>query len=601
MRDILKSSRMHPRIVLARPGETFVGTSELILAITKLLGGLALFIFSMTLMSREIQQAAEQKLRGLLYRLTTNRASGAVAGTTAGFLIHSGATMLMLVSFINAGLMTFPQSISVMIGANLGTTFAMQVVSLHIERYSYLFIFFGLAAHLALKRPSFKHIGMFIFGFGVLFLGMGAMSEAVGPLKNSGYFEFLAQKADGATVLGMLTGVLISTLFTTAIQSSGGTIGILFALSSANVFTSFDHVFPLILGAHIGTCSTALLGSFGTQINARRAAIAHLSFNVIGMILALLMYRFYAQVIPAISTDLPRQIANTHTLVQFVNGLIFIALGPQFAKFIVWISPSKLKERENSYLEDRLLDTPEKAIMASLMELKRMSSIAREMFQMAMRGFLDVDQKKFQYVSKSEEALDALKDAIGAYLLTIAERDLSRRQSIIIQYLLTATSDLERIGDHVESMSEITREKVQRKVWFEEHEMQDLIELYKKTDAILALIVRSFEPSFYDSPSQLAARILEMRAEYVSMSQKIKEKQCNMILEKKENALNGIFYHRLVVCFDKLVKHSKTIALVEKEPFFFLKKHKLEKKTERIATSGSQNQPIAYDSKIFEE
>jgi len=579
-----------------------VATSQLLFSLTKLLGGLGLFVFAMSLMSRELQKAAEQKLRGLLYNLTTNRLSGVTVGTALGFLIHSGAATLMLVSFINAGLLTFPQSISVMLGANIGTTLSMQIVSLHVERFCYLAIFLGIALNLVSKRQMAKHIGMFIFGFGLLFLGMSVMSEAVGPLKDSGYFEVLIRNTNATTFSGMVLGILLSALFTTAIQSSGGTIGILFALSTAGVFNSLAHVFPLILGAHIGTCTTALLGSFGTQINARRSALSHLMFNVIGAIVAIAMYPLYAKAIPATSTDLLRQIANTHTLVQLVNGIIFLPFTAKFAEFIIRISPSKSKEPEKSYLEDRLLETPEKAILAALMELKRMSSIAREMFQMAMRGFLDLDPGKFHYVAKSEEVLDTLKDAIGAYLLSLAERNLSRRQSIIIHYLHTATSDLERIGDHVEAMAEVTREKLQRKLWFEEEEVLDLIELYKKADGILALIVQSLEPSFYDSPAKLAGDILDHRAQYVALSQQIKRKHSDMILEKKENALNSIFFHRMVICFDKLVKHSKTIALVEKEPFFFLKKHKLDRKIEKLqAMENQKNTPFAYDSKIFEE
>lgn len=571
------------------------------LVITKLLGGLGLFVFAMTLMSQEIQKASEHRLRRMIYKMTRRRAAGAAVGTLAGFLIHSGATTLMLVSFINAGLMSFPQSIGVMVGANIGTTLSMQVISLHVERFCYLAIFGGLITHLASKRESIKHVGMFTFGFGVLFLGLSVMSEAVGPLKDSGVFRLLLQNTDASTVTGMVTGLLISTVFTAAIQSSGATIGILFAMSSAGIFNSLDQVFPLILGAHIGTTSTALIGSYATQINARRAALGHVMFNVLGAVLAMVMYRFYAWAIPALSDDPLRQIANTHTLVQTVNGLVFLILAGPFARFIVAISPSQAKEPEKSYLDDQLLETPEKAIMAALMELRRMSGVAREMFQTAMRGFLDLDRHRLQRVTKDEEILDTLKSSISTYLLALAERNLSRRQSIIIQYLLTATNDLERMGDHVETMSQVTREKLERKVWFEDDEVLDLITLYKKVDAILALIVQSFEPSFYEAPADLAHNILNMRAEYVALSQQIKAKQSNRILQKKESAMNGIFFHRLVVCFDKVVKHSKTIALVEKEPFFFLKKHKLEKKIEKLAVQQASFVPVDYDKKIFEE
>jgi len=574
----------------------------LFLTVTKLLGGLGLFIYGMTVMSSELQKTAGHKLRALLYKLTTNRVSGLTIGSFLGFLIHSGATMVMVVGFTNAGLLSLHQSIAVMLGANVGTTLSMQVVAFNISQFAYVAIFLGLLGYLSFKAERVKHLSLVLFGFGLLFLGMDIMTEAVRPLKDMGYFETLLKYANATSAIGMLSGLLLSAVFTTVVQSSGATIGILFALSTAGVFTSLDQVFPLIIGAHIGTCTTALFGCIGTQVTAKRSAISHLVFNVAGGLLAIAMYKVYEYLIPLTSDDLSRQIANTHTLVQLVNALLFLPFSNRYADLIVRVTPSKSKEPEKTHLEDSLLITPEKAILAALLELQRMSGVAREMFQSTMRGFLELKPEIFYHVKRSEEALDALKDALGAYLLALAERNLSRRQSIIIQYLMSATSDLERIGDHVESIAELTNEKIRKNIWFEEDLVLDLIELYKKSDGILALIVKSFEPSFYDAPSDLAAQILQLRNEYVALSLKIKQTHNNRILEKRENPLNGIFYHRFIICFDKLVKHSKTIALVEKERFFFIKKHKLDKKSEKREPNEKIKHPtIAYDSKIFDE
>ena len=552
-------------------------SAALFFSLAKLLGGLGLFIYGMNLMNAELQKAAGSKLRSMLYQLTKTRLSGAMIGTLLGGLIHSGATTVMVVGFVNAGLMDLGRSMSIMLGANIGTTLSMQMISFNISKFAFLLIFLGFLIHIVIRRDALKHLGLTLFGFGLLFLGMETMSESVQPLKDAGYFAALLQHVNASTVWGMLSGFLISTVFTSVTQSSGATIGILFALSTAGIFTDFGQIFPLVLGAHVGTCVTTLIGSIGTEITAKRSAVAHLLFNLLGGIVAMVMYKFYAWLVPLTADSLVRQVANLHTLVQVINAGALLAFTPQYTKFVIAVTPSKAKEPEKSHLDESLQITPEKAIEASFLELKRMAAVARGMFQMAMRGFLMLNPEKFQSVRKSEEVVDALKQAINHYLLTLAERDLSRRQALMIQYLTTATNDLERIGDHVENIAELTTDKMNRKIWFDDASVMDLIELYKKVDGILALLIESLEPVFYTSPSKIASLILERRNEYVALSQQIKQKHRSMVFEKKEGALHSIYFFKYIVCFDKLVKHSKTIALVEKEPLFFLKKLKLNK------------------------
>jgi phosphate:Na+ symporter len=577
-----------------------LGASEFFFAITELFGGMGLFIFGMELMSGELQKTAGQRMRLLLSKLTSSRWSGLGLGILLGLLIHSGPTTVMTVGFTNAGLMDLVRAISITFGANVGTTLSMQIISFSIDRYCYLVIFAGLMARLVSRRVTVKHLGLVAVGLGLLFLGMRIMSDAVIPLKNSGYFATIPRYTNATTLAGTALGLLLSTVFTASVQSSGATIGILFALSTAGVFASFDQVFPLILGAHIGSCAPALIGSIGASISARRAAFSHLMFNILGATIAIIMYRVYAALIPLTSPSLLRQIANTHTAVQALTALIFIPFARQYGEFITRIFPSQQIEPEKTHLDDQLLEMPEKAIVASLKELQRMSAITRKMLQDTMRGFLDVNPERFLYVQKNEEVLDTLKETLNSYLIALAERSLSRRQSLIIQYLMSATADLERIGDHVDSIVELTREKISRGVWFSDETVLDLIELYKKADQILLLTTKSFEPSFYNAPAKLAAEILQTRNQYVASSLSIMQKEKNKILEKKEDALSGIFLHRYLTSFNKIVQHSRTIALVEKEPLFFIKEHKLDKRSDKIvppAKTGRVKAP--YDEDIF--
>lgn len=580
-----------------------VDSMTIFIALTKLLGGLALFVYGMFISSDSLQKAAGRGMRTILYRLTKNRFAGFGVGTGLSFLIHSGPVMVMLVGFINAGLLGLQESMAVMVGANVGTTLSMQIVSFDVGKYCFLAIGLGYLLNLVFKKDEIKAALMVLFGFGLIFLGMITMTDAIMPLKEAGYFSAVVSRLHGETLLGILFGLVVSTICTTAMQSSGAMIGITFALSKAGVLTSFDQVFPLVLGAHIGTTTTALLGSIGTSISAKRAAWSHFMFNLLGAFVAIAMIGFYRWVIPMTSPDLVHQVANIHTMVQLLNGLIVIALLKPFTKLIIKITPSKHAEAEKSYLDDNLLDTPEKAIMAGLHELRRMAKIAREMYQNSMKGLLDLDFDRFRTVRKEEEILDNLKTNINNYLILLAERKLSRRQSIMIQYLMTAASDLERIGDHIETLSELTREKMRRNIWFDNDSMMDLMELYKRADSIISLLIKSFEPSFYDSPAALANKILEERNRFVLLSNRIRTRYNERILDKKETALSGIFFIRYVNCFNKLVKHSKTIAVVEKEPFFFIKKHKLEKRSDLNDPLSPIKDPQVgnYDHSIFQD
>lgn len=580
-----------------------VDSMTIFVALTKLLGGLALFVYGMFISSDSLQKTAGRGMRTLLYRLTKNRVAGFGVGTGLSFLIHSGPVMVMLVGFINAGLLSLQESVAVMIGANVGTTLSMQIVSFDIGKYCFLAIGLGYLMNLAFKKNEVKAAFMVLFGFGLIFLGMMTMTDAILPLKDAGYFTAVVSRFHADTLLGVFIGLLISTFCTTVMQSSGAMIGITFALSKAGVLTGFDQIFPLVLGAHIGTTTTALLGSIGTNISAKRAAVAHVMFNLVGAFVAIAMMGFYRWIIPMTSGDLVHQVANTHTLVQLINGLILLPFIKPFTNFVIKITPSKHHEAEKSYLDDNLLDTPEKAIMGGLNELRRMSKIARDMYQNSMKGLLDLDFDRFRSVRKEEEVLDNLKTSINNYLLLLAERRLSRRQSIMIQYLMVAASDLERIGDHIETLTELTREKMKRNIWFDNESMMDLMELYKRADSIICLLIKSFEPSFYDSPATLANKILEERNRYVLLSNRIRTRYNERILDKKENALCGIFFIRYVNCFNKLVKHSKTIAVVEKEPFFFIKKHKLEKRTDLLEPMAKIKDPEVgnYDHSIFKD
>lgn len=576
--------------------------SELLFLLASVLGGLGLFIYGMRIMTSGLEALAGSRLRRLLNRLTRRRDSGFVVGNALGVLVHSSAATVMLVGFLNAGLMTLVAAVPVMLGANVGTTLSMQLISFKLGKYCFFAIAIGLGMHLIARREGLKNAGLMFFGFGLLFLGMNTMSAAMGPLKQAGYFEAFLTHTDASTPLGLFLGILASTAVTGIIQSSGATIGMLFALANAGVFADLSNVFPLVLGAHVGTCATALLGSLGTNLEARRLALAHLLFNGLGVVLAALMASFYLWFIPQLGGDLMRQIANTHTAVQLLNAMIVLGMVPLFVRFVVWISPSRKPPEAKSFLDDAHLKMPETAIIAVILETRRMATIVRKMVRRAMAVLVKLDDSPVPVVHKDEASVDLLKESINQYLVRLSNRRLSRRQSIILQYLVRAAADTERIGDHAEDLLEITDEKAERGVWFDDDSMLRLIELYKQADRVLGLMIDSLDPSreSFDEPAEA---VIEARRRYKKMSASARALYTQRVLAREDDATSGMVYEAYLTCLDRIVSHSKRIAQLETRPLFRVKKHKIGRAVDspgrRAKLSPEDQHRLVVDTAIF--
>ncbi len=574
--------------------------SQGIFLVGTLLGGLGLFIYGMKIMTQGLQALAGTRMRTLLSRLTRNRVAGALAGTAIGFLVHSGAGAVMLIGFINAGLLTLEGSIPIMIGNNLGTTLSMQLFSFHIGQYTYFAIAAGFLMQLLSRRDAVREVGLMLLGVGLLFLGMNTMSDAIGPLKQGGYIEPFLAYTDGATVSGMMLGILLSALATAVLQSSGAMIGMLFALAYGGAFDSLSQVFPLILGSHIGTCVVGLFGSLGTNIEARRSAFSHLAFNVLGAVAAALMYPLYARVLPLVGGDLVRQIANAHTSVQLVNGLILLPMAGPFTVLVRKLTPSHSTPVTRSHLEDDYLDTPETAIVAVFQETRRMANLARKMVRQAMGCMVRRSSEKMSAVLQNEESVDLLNETINDYLFRISRRRLSRRQAVILQYLQRTVTDIERIGDYAENLTEIIRDKNDRRVWFDDESVRLMVELYQKADGVLALMVDSLNPRNEDF-GQYADSIIQAREDYKTFSVRVRERYAERMLDRDDNAMHGIVHASIVSTLDRIVKHSRSVANAEQSPMFQLKPHKLGLRAEpgQGYESGETHGPGGVDLSVF--
>ncbi len=553
--------------------------TDIFFLVFAVLGGLALFIFGMSIMTEGLRFAAGERLRSILSRAGRRRLAGLAIGTGLGALVHSSAATVMLVGFVSAGLMTLAETVPVILGANIGTTISMQAVSLKLGAYCYVAITLGLVFTLAGRTTRAKQFGRAILGFGLLFLGMNTMSDAIRPHK-AALAPFLAQ-IDGSTLPGVLAGIGMSTALTAIWQSSGATVGLCFALTTAGVFTRMEQILPVVLGAHIGTCATALLGSVGTHIEARRCAVAHLVFNLFNVSLAVACREYLYRLLPLTGTDLVRQTANLHTIVMVGGALPLLPLTGLYARFIRLVAYSRKPLPEKSFLDPELLKTPEHALAASMRELQRVSAVCGRSLRLVANVMLfDYKRGTVQAIRHNETIIDEIKTAVRSYLSHMASRYLSRRQSVLLQYVDRCITELERIGDHIESVSSLSllREK-DRQALFHRELLEKLFAMYQAARAVLAAVTDSLDVD-REQFAEGAARILDARSRYVELSIEAKAVFAECAAKHSMPAISGVYLAEYTAAFDRLVDHARNIAFIERNPDFRIKHSKLERVAE---------------------
>jgi len=552
--------------------------------VAALIGGLALFIFGMGLMTEGLRIASGSGLRTVLTRTGRSPILGITFGTILGTVVHSSAATVMLVGFVNAGLLTLAETIPAMLGANIGTTLSMQAVSLHIGDYCYFAIAIGFIVSAVGRTPRTKHIGRSILGFGLLFLGMEVMSDAIRPHRET-LQPFLAA-VDTNSIGGILLSVAVSAGLTAIWQSSGATIGMCFALAGAGVFTNISQVFPIIMGAHIGTCATAMLGSIGTHIEARRAAFAHLFFNIAVVVLALAARPYVLKAVLVSSDDLIHQIANTHTLVMVCGALVFLPFWKVYAIVVRFLTPSKMKAPKPSCLDMLLLDTPERAVLAGIDELRRAIDVCRVNYDLLAEVILlGASPAMLRQIKLNENVVNEIKANMKDYFDQLANRKLSRRQIMLMQEISRCMSDIERIGDHIDKISDISvRREKDLTARFDEETLNSIFDLYRKVNIILGLARDSLYPEQREDRDYHVAvvKLLEARENYKYASRKAKELLGDEVTEHRIAQIAALFYREYLATFDRIIKHTQSIAISRQDPDFVIKDRKLDKASKPV-------------------
>ncbi|MBK8888859.1 MAG: Na/Pi cotransporter family protein [Dechloromonas sp.] len=430
----------------------------------ELLGGLAIFLYGMLQMEEGLKAVAGERMKGFLATLTVNRFMGVGTGALVTAVIQSSSvTTVLVVGFISAGLMSLSQSIGVIMGANIGTTITAQIVAFKITKAALGMIAVGFAMLFIAKSDKTKHYGVMLMGLGMVFFGMHVMSEAMAPLRTFEPFLDLMKTMDNPIV-----GVLIALVFTAIIQSSSASTGIVIVMASQG-FISLEAGIALAFGANIGTCATAGLAVIGKPREAVRAAIVHLLFNVCGVLIWLPFIGFIAALVTDISpaypdltgtarlaAETPRQIANAHTFFNIANTLIFIWFTTQIARIVEWLVPDKPLAEEmiivrTKFLQDELLSTPSLALDQVRMEVMHMGETVNTMLQRIMPAIIRGDRAALEEIRQMDDTVDILHAGIIDYLARISKQQLSAEHGRELMQLMEAVSNLENIGDIVET------------------------------------------------------------------------------------------------------------------------------------------------------
>lgn len=415
-----------------------------------LLGGLALFLFGMDYLTVALKVIAGERLRGLIHRLTANRFSGVLAGTIVTSVIQSSSvTTVLVVGFVSAGVMTLTQAIGVIMGASIGTTITAQLVAFKITSAASALIAVGFGVHFFAKREPWKRIGSMIFGIGTVFLGMNLMADATSPLRDYQPFIDAIQNLDSP-----LKGILLSALFTAIVQSSSATTVLLVVLAGEGLLT-IEQAIPLVFGANIGTCVTALLASFGKSVDAIRAATVHILFNTAGVLIWFPFIRQLAWLVTELSPDTARQIAHSHTVFNITNTIIFIGFTSQIARFVTWLVPDRPAQPSDAatpkFLDEIVLQTPGLALDAIRRELGRLGTVSLLLVRSGLGVAVSGNESDFEHVKKLDDDVDSLHGAIVTYIARLSQQPLTAKQTRRSQDLLLIANYFENIGDLIET------------------------------------------------------------------------------------------------------------------------------------------------------
>ena len=523
-----------------------------------IMGGLGLFLYGMNLMGDGLQKSAGSKLKRIIELLTSNVIMGVLVGMVVTMVIQSSsATTVMVVGFVNAGIMSLPQAIGVIMGANIGTTITAQLVSLDVDFLAPVALGIGIVIYMFSNKPKHKNIAEILIGFGILFNGMDFMKEAVKPLAGYQGFTDMLLSFGHHPILGVLMGFAITAI----VQSSSASMGMLIALASQGLIP-ITAALPILYGENIGTCVTSLISSIGASRNARRAAIMHLTFNVLGsMIFMFILSKPIVAIVTAIDpTDAARQIANAHTLFNILNVIVLLPFNKLIVKLALKLVPETKSEQDDDkvvkYIDDRMIETPSIALANIVKETLRMGEKSKESLNAAMDGIVDKSKEKIELSFKREKLINELQKSILNYLLKLSKASLNEDSRETVDALFNTVNDIERIGDHAENIAELAKDIVDLEISFSDVGIGELKDMYNKVVSTYTYALEAMRTSNVE----LACKVIKMEEQVDMMEKSCRANHMNRLNSSSCSIESGVIYLDIISNLERVSDHAVNIA-----------------------------------------
>ena len=527
-------------------------------------GGLGMFIYGMQIMAQGLENAAGNKMKSLLEVLTKNKLMGVLLGAAITAVIQSSsATTVMVVGFVNAGIMNLTQAMGVIMGANVGTTVTGWLVS-SVEWAKFLSpttlapiaVMLGVIIMLTGKRRSSKEIASIVVGFGLLFIGITSMSSAVAPLQESEGFRSIFVTLGNNPLLGILAGALVTAI----IQSSSASVGILQSLAAAGL-VPFSAAIYIIMGQNIGTCITAILSSPGAKKNAKTAALMHLLFNIIGTIIFSVIAIVYFEVLhpeAGVGIITQTEISIVHTAFNIGTTVLLFPVSSWIIKLAKKIGrvEEDTQDKSKVLLDDRILETPSIALQSTVREVARMGEIVKDSLDVAKTVLFTLKDEDIQFLKEEETTVDKLSAGITDYAIKLSSLQISEKEHQDLAHLLQMVSDIERISDYCENISEFAETLYEKKVAFSEIGSSQLREM-------LDVCIDSYKyalEAFEEKSREKALKVIEKETQADNLEITLRSRHIKRLTNNQCNTEAGIVFLDTLVCLERISDHARNIA-----------------------------------------
>lgn len=558
--SILMKYKMKYKIQGMELGRVTMDWSGLILGF---FGGFGLFMFGMEYMGQGLQKTAGSRMKNILGALTRNRLLGVLVGAGVTALIQSSsATTVMVVGFVNVGLLSLRQAVGIIMGANVGTTITSWIVALG-EWTKYLkpsvlapvFIVIGVILIMFGKKSQTKSIGQILFGFGALFQGLEMMSSAAKPLSGLESVKNLFLILGSNAILGILTGAIV----TAVIQSSSASVGILQALALAGLVPWGSAIY-IILGQNIGTCITAILSSLGANLNAKRAAMIHFLFNLIGTIIfGIITVIIFHVALPGLRDELINvtQISVLHTAFNILSTVILFPFGNILVSLAETLIKGKSKTQDDNYfLDERLLETPNIAVEATIKEVVRMGELAYWNVQNSLEALLDRNGDKIKEVFETEREINSLQEKLNGFLIKLSNTNLAEKEQLKVAELFHMVSDIERVGDHADNIGELAVKLKEENLKFTDIAKKELESIADVALECFSKAIKAYEIQ----DIKLAGEAIPLEEKVDKLEEKLRSKHMKRLAKDECSPYAGIIFLDMLSNVERISDHASNIA-----------------------------------------